>query len=305
MAQVGFVRNGAARQLRGVPSRVVGAVILDLANPFYAEVGRGIEDRVAEAGCMLMLCSTDAQAEKEAQHLRVLEEHGVRGVLIAPAGRLDLLADMPRRGTPVVLLDHPQQHAHLCAVTVDNVRGGQLAAEHVLSLGHRRLAFLHSSLGARQSAQRRQGIRQALDATGLDPDAALIDVHLPPPDVAGGADAALDRLLAGPDAPTALICFNDIAALGALRGLRRLGVAVPDDISVVGYDDVQFSAELAPALTTVQQPKYQLGRAAADLLLDESRPGHQHQEILLRPTLVIRGSTGTAPLDRSPGASFE
>jgi LacI family transcriptional regulator len=296
MAQVGFVRNGAARQLRGIPSAVIGAVVLDLANPFYSEVSRGVEDRVTEAGCMLMLCSTDAQASKEAQHLRVLEEHGVRGVLVAPAGpRLDLLTGMAKRGTSIVLLDHPQEHTALCAVTVDNVLGGRLAAQHVLELGHRRLAFLHSSVGARQSVQRRDGIRQALHAAGLDPVATLIDVDIPPPDIAGGADAALDTLLADPHPPTAVLCFNDIAALGVLRGLRRLGVDVPGEVSVVGYDDVQFAAELAPALTTVRQPKYQLGRAVADLLLDESRPGHQHQEILLRPTLVIRGSTAAPP----------
>jgi LacI family transcriptional regulator len=296
MAQVGFVRNGAARQLRGIPSAVVGAVVLDLANPFYSEVSRGVEDRVSEADCMLMLCSTDALAAKQAQHLRVLEEHGVRGVLVSPAGpRLDQLTALAKRGTPVVLLDHPQEHRALCAVAVDNVLGGRLAAEHVIALGHRRLAFLRSSVGARQCAQRREGIRQALHASGLDPDAALIDVDLPPTDIAHSADAALDALLAGPNPPTAVLCFNDVAALGALRGLRRLGVAVPGEVSVVGYDDVQFAADLAPALTTVRQPKYQLGRAAADLLLDESRPGHQHQEILLRPTLVTRGSTATPP----------
>ena len=303
MAQVGFVRNGAARQLRGIPSPVVGAVILDLANPFYSEVTRGIEDRVTEAGCMLMLCSTDAQAAKEAQQLRVLEEHGVRGVLVNPAGpRLDSLTGMAKRGTPVVLLDHPQEHAALCAVTVDNVLGGRLAAQHVLELGHRHLAFLYSSVGTRQSVQRREGIRQALLAAGLDPATALVDVDLPPPDIAGSADAALDALLAGPHVPSAILCFNDIAALGALRGLRRLGVSVPGEISVVGYDDVQFAAELAPALTTVRQPKYQLGRAAADLLLDEARPGHQHQEILLRPTLVIRDSTAAPASGSRPDA---
>jgi LacI family transcriptional regulator len=295
MAHVGFVRNGAARQLRGVPSAIVGSVVLDLANPFYSEVSRGVEDRAAEVGCVLMLCSTDAQPAKEARHLRVLEEHGVRGILVAPAGsRLDQLTDLVERGTPVVLLDHPQERSGLCAVTVDNVLGGRLAAQHVIELGHRRLAFLHSSLGARQSAQRREGIQQALREVGLDPASALADIDVRPPDIAASADAALDALFAGPLPPTAVLCFNDVAALGVLRGLRRLGFAVPGEVSVVGYDDVQFAAELAPALTTVRQPKYQLGRAAADLLLDESRPGHQHQEIVLRPTLFVRGSTGPA-----------
>ncbi|XVV05967.1 LacI family DNA-binding transcriptional regulator [Actinosynnema sp. CA-248983] len=296
MARVGFVRNGAARQLRGIPSSVVGAVLLDLANPFYGEVSRGVEDRVTEAGCMLMLCSNDAQAAKEARHLQVLEEHGVRGILVAPAAaRLDALASLAKRGTPVVLLDHPQEDIDLCAVTVDNVLGGRLAAQHVIELGHRRLAFLHSSLGARQSVQRREGIHQALHGAGLDPATALVEVDIPPPDVAGGADAALDALFADPRPPTAVLCFNDIAALGVLRGLRRLGLAVPGEVSVVGYDDVQFAAELAPALTTIRQPKYELGRAAADLLLDETRPGHRHHEVLLRPILVVRGSTAAAP----------
>lgn len=293
MTQVGFVRNLAARQLRGVPSSVVGVVILDLANPFYGEIGRGIEDRLAEAGCLVMLCSTDADVGKGASHLRMLEEHGVRGVLVTPAEtHIEMLTRMLRRATPMVLLDHPRDGADMCAVTVDNVLGGRLAAGHVLSLGHRRLAFLQSSIGARQSTQRRDGILRELSAAGLDAAESLVDVDLPPPDVAAAADAALDELLSGPRAPTAILCFNDVAALGVLTGLRRMGVHVPGDVCVVGYDDIQFAAGLSPALTTVRQPKYQLGQAAADLLLDESRPGHQHQEIMLRPTLVVRGSTG-------------
>jgi LacI family transcriptional regulator len=273
-------------------------MLLDAANPFFAEVSRGIEDRLAEANCMLMVCSTDVGAVREAHYLQTMEELGVRGVLVNPVSpRLDRLVQLSRRGTPVILLDHPRADADLCAVAVDDVRGGELAAEHVVSLGHRRIAFLSGSNDVRSLRDRSDGVRLGLAAAGLDLSRALVEVRVPQPCTVDLADATVDRVLAASPRPTAIICFNDIVALGAMRGLRRRGVAVPQEMSVVGYDDVEFAGQLSPALTTIRQPKHQLGRAAAELLLSEDRPGHKHQEIRFTPELIPRGST--APPDPS------
>ncbi len=300
--RIGYVRNGPARQLRGLPSPIVGSVILDLANPFFAELNRGIEDRLAEAGCLVLACSTDLQPTKEKQILDLLQEQAVRGIIISPIGPdPTVLEEMSRRGTPVVLLDHPRDRLDLCAVAVDDVLGGRLAADHLISLGHRRIAYLGGMVEPGTVTRRREGIRQALVAAGLDPDEAIIDLRMSihPPPLVDAAAAMAEQILEVRPVPTALLCLNDTAALGVLQGLNARGVRVPEDISVVGYDDLRFAAGLAPPLTTVNQPKYQLGRAAADLLMDEAQPGHDHREIRFRPSLVIRSSTAP-PARRRP-----
>jgi LacI family transcriptional regulator len=291
---VGYVRNGPARQLRGLPSPIVGSVILDLANPFYAEMNRGIEDRLARAGCVVLACSTDLRADKERQILELLREQAVRGVIISPVGRdRAVLLEMSRRGMPVVLIDHPRGRLDLCAAAVDDPLGGRLAAEHLLALGHRRIAYLGGVTDAEPVQRRRRAVRQALAAAGLDPGNALLDVRMPihPPPLVEAAAGAVDRILAARPRPTAVIALNDTAALGLLHGLAAAGIRVPDEMSVLGYDDLPFAARLAPPLTTVSQPRYQLGHTAADLLLDEARPGHTHRQVTFRPALVVRAST--------------
>lgn len=295
MTRVGYVRNGPARVLRGMPSAIVGSVLLDLANPFYAQVNRGIEDRLADQGCLVLAGSTDLDAAKERRLLRLLEEQAVRGVIIAPiVPDLTGLQEFSGRGTPVVLVDHPRGRMDLCSVAVDDVLGGRLAAEHLLALGHRRIAYLSGSVNAVSVKQRRAGFFQALAAVGLDPEEVLLDVRMPiePPEL---APQALEQILSASPRPTAVLCVNDTVALDVLRGLERAGVRVPADMSVVGYDDLPFAARLSPPLTTVAQPTYQLGYTAADLLLDEARSDHMHREVLFQPSLVARSSTAAVP----------
>jgi LacI family transcriptional regulator len=298
MAAVGYVPHGPARQLRGVPSPIVGSITLDLANPFYAELNRGIEDALSEAGCMVLACSTDLQPAKEKQLLGLLQEQAVRGIIISPIDPdPTLLLQVSQRGTPVILIDHPRRQLDLCAVAVDDVAGGELAAEHLVSLGHRRIAFLAGAIDPGPVARRREGVRLALTAAGLDPARALVDVRMSDHhrSSVSAAARAVAQILATRPAPTAIICLNDTAALGVLEGLDAAGVRVPDEISVVGYDDLHFAARLSPALTTVHQPKHQLGRAAAELLLDEANPDHTHRETHFRPALKVRASTAPPP----------
>jgi LacI family transcriptional regulator len=299
MGRVGYVRNGPARVLRGVPSAIVGSVLLDLANPFYAEVNRGMEDRLADEECLVLAGSTDLQAAKERRLLDLLEEQAVRGVIIAPIDPdLTRLGELSRRGTPVVLVDHPPGNMDMCAVAVDDLLGGRLAGEHLLSLGHRRIAYLGSAVDATPVTRRRSGIRQALADAGLDPNEALLDVRIPVNSSLTDSAEAVERILTAVPRPTAVACLNDTAALGVLRELVAAGVRVPADMSVMGYDDLPFAALLSPSLTTVAQPTYRLGYAAADLLLDEARADHTHREILFQPSLVVRSSTAAPAADR-------
>jgi len=298
MATIGYVRNGAARQLRGAPAITVGCVVLDSANPFFAEIGRGMQDRLTEAGCMLIVCSTDVRAERESRYLHMLEQLGVRGILLVPvSSELETAVAVGRRGTPVVLVDHPRGDMPVCAAAVDDVRGGELAAEHLIDLGHRRIALLTSQSAVRSIVDRAAGFRRRVEAAGLAASATLVPVPLVPPVDVATAERAIAQVLAASPRPTAVVCFNDMTAVGAMRGLRAAGVDVPGEMSVLGYDDLVFAAQLAPPLTTSRQPTYELGRAAADLLLAEGTAGHRHREVLFTPELVVRQSTA-APRTR-------
>ncbi|UFU05890.1 LacI family DNA-binding transcriptional regulator [Ruania halotolerans] len=286
-----FVRNASARQLRSGEISTVGAVVLDIANPFFTEMARGIEDRLAQDDHTLMLCSSDENPSREARFLRLFEEHGVRGVIATPSnGSLDGLLALRERGIEVVLLDHTSPDPDVGSVAVDDVGGAGLAIEHLLSLGHTRFAFLNGPLTLRQCVDRREGVIATLTAHGLDPAEALTEINLDALN-ATTADAAVRRLLAedGPR-PTAMFCANDFTALGALRALRDSGVSIPEEMAVVGYDDVIFASMLTTPLTSVRQPMHTLGWTAADMLLTESGTDAARQ-VEFEPELVVRASS--------------
>ncbi|MBB5808914.1 LacI family transcriptional regulator [Saccharothrix ecbatanensis] len=290
MRQVGFVRNGLAHQLRLGRSNTAAAMVLSIGNPFFTEAARGIEDRLAQADCMLILCSTDKDSGREARQLRSLEEQGVRGLIITPGHmQTEPLLALQRRGIPVVLLDCPSPTPELCSVSVDDVHGGELVATHLLSQGHRQILFLNGCREVYQCVARSRGVHRALQAEGLEPSRHLLEVSLTDVDD-DDAERAVEQILGLPEWPTAIMCVNDVVALGVLRCLRKRGIKVPDDIAVVGYDDVSFAAELSTPLTTVRQPTYQLGYTAAALLLADADGATDHQRVVLQPELVVRDS---------------
>lgn len=190
-----------------------------------------------------------------------------------------------------VVLDHPQDGQPLCAATVDNVHGGREATRHLLALGHRRIAFLRGATMVSTIRQRREGAHLACEEAGLPPRLTIADVPLPPHSAKVDDADITHAILALRPRPTAVLCFNDAAVVGLLRGFRAAGIRVPADMSVVGYDDVYFASELSPPLTTVRQPTYDLGWAAAELLLAEARSVHRHEERVFRPQLIVRDST--------------
>ncbi len=278
--------------------------MLDVTNPFFTEVARGVEDYAQAAGYAVILCNSDEADDKERRYLRVLEEQRVRGILITPVhGRAPELRRIRDRGTPVVLLDRPGS-AGQCSVAVDDRRGGEIAVSHLLGLGHRSIALVNGPVAIRQCADRRRGAYRAVEKAGLDPAAVLTEVTVPAMNAQAGS-AAAGELLGGERKPTAVFCTNDMLALGLLRRLSLAGVTVPGDLAVVGYDDIEFAADAAVPLTSVRQPKYQLGRAAAELLLDEAdRPDeHEHRRFVFKPELVARASSGSAAQEEAVSPS--
>lgn len=291
--RTGFVRSTAARQLRGGRSRAIGVVVLDIANPFFTEMVKGVEHVLRARGYVLMLCSTDESIEQERGYLRLLEEHRVDGLLITPvASDLQHVSDFAAHGIPTVLIGREGTVPGFCSATVDDVRGGELAARHLLDLGHRVIAFVNGPDSIHPCADRRRGARRAIRGAGSSIGATLKEIRVRSTTV-GCGEASVQRLLELEPRPTAVMCANDLLALGVLRGLAAAGLSVPEDIAVVGYDDVTFASMLAPGLTSVLQPKYELGAAAAELLLEEATgDSHEHRDVRFEPTLVVRGSSG-------------
>ncbi|MDY7100370.1 MAG: LacI family DNA-binding transcriptional regulator [Actinomycetota bacterium] len=288
--ELGYVRNGSAARLRSARSDIVGLVVLDAANPFFTEVARGAEEELVRRGLSAVVCNSAGSIERQDRHLRFLDEQRVAGVLITPVDPHNAapgLARLRERGLSVVLVDEDDADRASCSVAVDDARGGELAGAHLLGLGRRRLVFVGGPGSVRQSEDRLAGLRRA--AAG-HPGVVVEVVRVAALD-GRSAHAVIDRVLA--HEPDAVFCANDTMALGILRGLFERGRSVPDDVALVGFDDIEFAQLAAVPLTSVRQPAEQIGRAGAELLLDEcSDPDeHSHRHVDFTPELVVRRST--------------
>jgi LacI family transcriptional regulator len=291
--ELGFVRNESARQLRAGRSRTIGLIVLDVANPFFTDVARGAERLADDNDSMVVLANSDEDPERERRHLEQLEEQRVLGVLITPvestSPHIDRLAS---RGTPVVLVDRGASRDQ-CSVAVDDVLGGKLAGGHLLEQGHRRIAYVGGPATIAQVADRRAGLERALADEGRS-TTDLTVIAAPSLTVEEGRRAG-EQIGAMPvdERPTAAFCANDLLALGFLQEMTRQGLRVPDDVAIVGYDDISFAAAAAVPLSSIRQPREELGRTAVELLLDEAdnRDDHRHRQILFQPDLVIRESS--------------
>ncbi len=291
--ELGFVRNGSASRLRSTRSHVVGLVVHDIGNPFFAEVARGAEQALELRGYTVMLCNSAATPDRQQRHLHFLEEQRVAGVLLTPVDpsrdrrELDRLR---KRGLAVVFVDEAADSQYACSVAVDDVRGGELVGEHLLAVGRRRIVYVTGPDTIRQSRDRGAGLQRAINAHPGSDEVRLDVVHVPVLNGRAGHAAVADVLSHRPDA---VFCANDVVALGVLRGLFEAGVSVPDQIAVVGYDDIEFAQLAAVPLTSIRQPAAQIGEAAAGLLVDECAGdgGHVHQRITFSPELIVRRST--------------
>ncbi|MDR1768573.1 MAG: LacI family transcriptional regulator [Propionibacteriaceae bacterium] len=293
--KLGWVRNESARQLRAGRSDAVGMIVLDISNPFFADVIRGAEAFCHEQGYLVHIGNSDQVQDRQDDLLRHFEQHRVRGVLLAPiSSDLGLCDQLKRRGIPVVLVDRTTSGG-FCAVGVDDVEGGRLAVGHLLEQGHRRLAFVGGPGSLAQVRDRRLGGDLAL--ARVADAAAMLVVSTPTLDVASGL-AAAGEIAALPDGerPTGVFACNDLVAIGLLQGFVAAGLAIPGDVAIIGYDDIDFAAASAVPLSSVRQPRFELGATAARLLFDEiaaadEQAAHSHSMIRLAPELVGRQST--------------
>jgi len=289
--ELGFVRNDAARQLRAGRSRSIGLVVLDAGNPFFADVARGAETRAQEDGLSVLLGNSDDDASREAGYLDLFREQRVNGVLITPASRTaDKLARMQDAGTPVVLVDHEIPGSRFCSVSVDDVEGGYLAVRHLLEIGRRRIAFIGGPASIAQVANRLQGARRAVDERA---DASLEVIEMPALTVLNGR-AAGEALVERAVRPDAIFAANDLLAVGLLQAFSMFNtLRVPEDIALIGYDDIDFASATVVPLSSIRQPAQLIGHTAVELLLRSiSDPdGDYERNVRFRPELVVRQST--------------
>lgn len=310
--ELGFVPNPTAQALRTGMRPLVGVAVLDIANPFFMEAAAGVERRLDQDGCVMALSSTRSDTEEEARVLRTLAGQGVRGILLTPTDpELAVAHEVVARGTQVVLFDYPGAPQDMSSVSVDDRAGARLAVSHLLDLGHRTIGFLNGPHHVRQARDRAAGAHQAVDAfeqpvslrmVELDAFTAeagrngmralLTGAHVRAFTGTNGLDATgapLSPPTLPRDFPTAFFCANDLIAFGVMTALRDSGVRIPQDVSLIGFDDISVASQMSVPLTTVRQPMAELGWAAADLLLGEDRE-IQHQSFY--PDLVVRHSTG-------------
>ena len=293
--------SGVARSLKLRTTDTLGLLITDIQNPFYAHLVRSIDDAAREHDYALLLGNGAEDAEREAAYLELLAGRRVDGIIIAATSLTARHRRWLRHSpVPLVLVNCALPDVEVPAFLSDNRAGGTLAAQHLIELGHRALAHVAGDPANPAAAERLAGVRDAMVAAGLGPDAlpwAASDGHV------GGGEIAMHELLARAPATTGVVCFNDLTAVGALRALRTAGRRVPADVSVVGFDDIDLAAYVEPPLTTVRQPFAELGRGAVEALVRRLRDGTGETDgrggveapprvVRLPVELVVRNSTG-------------
>lgn len=292
--ELGYVYNRGAASLRKSRSNIVGMVINDLLNPFFAELAVGIERALQGSDHIPFIANTSENPARQAQVFRSMREHGATGIIVCPAVGTDAeaLREMTSARIPVVLAMRRVPGANVSAVVPDNRAGGARAVEHLLRLGHRRFAFLGGFSRMSAFRERSQGFKDALERANLVVGtAAVIEA---PPTKAGGV-AALGQALARSEPPTAVLCFNDIVAIGAVHALAQRGLKAGADVAVVGFDNIAEAEHLAPALTTVAVDSIGLGERAARMLLRQIESGAPRVETYIgEARLVVRESCGAS-----------
>ena len=290
--ELGYVRNEAARKLRAGVSATVGFVVLNGQNPFFNDVVRGAEDEATARGIAILYGNTDEDRAREDMYIDLFEEHQVRGLLIAPFGDVNnRLSRLKQRGIPAVLVDRYSGENRFSSVSVDNIAGGRMAVEHLIETGRRRIAFVGGPFEMRQITDRLAGARVAVEnASGVGLEVVATAAMSVEEGIAAGA-----RIMQRParERPDALFAGNDLIALGLLQQLAVDGrMLVPDEIAIIGFDDISFAGAAAVPLSSMRQPSTTIGKTALRILLEEAGDTDAiPRQTVFQPELVARRST--------------
>ena len=303
--RLNYSPNGIARGLVLKQTKTIGLVIPDITNPFFPEVARGIEEGAKEEGYSVFLCNTNWEQERQFQYIKLLAEKRVDGLIIAPMSDApDPEGERLHGSIPVVYVDRAPQNTDRSYVVIDNVRGGFIATRHLIEAGYRKIGFIGAVEQSLPIDERLKGFRMAMERYGLPIDERFIRIgHF---NQETGVNF-IEGMIKEGDYPQAVFAENDIVALGVIHGVREMGLSVPGDVAVVGFDDISIASLHYIKLTTVVQPKYEMGKAAVKFLLDEigvkagstslGAAGHAEMRksaepsrrvVILEPRLIIR-----------------
>jgi DNA-binding LacI/PurR family transcriptional regulator len=293
---MGYQPSALAQGLRKNRTNMLGMVIPDITNPFFPSVVRGVEDVAYKRSFRVILCNADNDPSKEASYVRELRSYRIAGLLIIPAGGADIAGHLrayASASVPVVCIDRVPEGWKGDAVLVANAEGAYQATRHLIQVGHKRLAVIAGPLSLTNAAERLKGFTRALNEAGIEIEPEFVQESRF--DTASGYQAAL-RLLRMLPRPTAIFACNDLMAYGVLQAARELGLRCPEDLSIAGFDSLEFAKFTDPSLTSVYQPGYQLGATATRLLLQRVDGLRSAPKKVLLPTdLKKRNSVGPPP----------
>lgn len=296
MSELSYAPPSGRSAARAIEN-AIALLIPDILNPFCAEVVRGVQDEANVAGYMPVLYDSTEDPQREQRFLRLFASQPVRGIILCSSrlGSAELLSFCHQNNAPIVLINRSIHHPKVACILTDMEEGAWRATRHLLDLHHTRIAFLSGPYKSEQSQARRRGVERALAEAGLTLRSELCPASNPNVD---GGFQAMSALLALPsaDCPTAVIAYNDMMALGVLHAIRAHHVRVPEDISVIGTDDIAIAAHANPPLTTITQPKYRMGRTAMQVLqrMIQGRPPPEDGYTLMESALIVRESTAPA-----------
>jgi LacI family transcriptional regulator len=292
IAELNYVPNSLARSLRFKQTRIIALVLTDVTNPFWTTIARGVEDTAADHGFHVILCNTDESAKKQAENLGVLLQKRVDGILLAPVSSdIEPIIDIQKQKIAVVVVDRAVDYDQVDVVRSDSTDGARRLTQHLLDLGHQRIAILSGPTDVATARERVEGYIQALQTANCDVSDELI--RYGEYTQTSGYEMT-QQVLNTPNRPTAIFAANNFIAVGAVWALRDAGLEIPKDISVVTFDDIPPSMVIDPFLTVAAQAAYEMGKRATELLVERmvGQADSTYHEIVLPTEILIRRSTG-------------
>lgn len=301
--QLNYRRNGLARGLKRQRTDTIGLVLGDIANPFAAELARAVRDVATQRGYNIFICISEHSAKEDVAAFDALADHQVDGIIVATRSNRagdEHLIEMIERGVSVVCIGRDFHNENADNVTADALHGGFQATQHLIDLGHKKIAFIGATLASGVNLKRFQGYLKALEANNIPIEERFITGNTEASEDAPGYSTeklgyeAMKRLLVLPNRPTAVFARNDFTAIGAINAIKESGLSIPQDISIVGFDDIPTAIHTSPALTTVRQPTRRQGSLGAEFLLRriEAKEDVKREEKILECELIVRDSTG-------------
>lgn len=302
LKELNYRRNGSARNLKRQCTETIGLVLGDISNPYSTELANGVRETLSIRGFSLFICISEHSAKEDIAAIGALVNHSVDGLIVATRsnkGGDDYLKEIVESNVPVVVIGRDFQHAEVDFVSTDNLNGGFEATRHLIDLGHRRIGFIGATLSGGSSLKRLQGYLKALEHYKIPIDDRLITgpkeaiSEVPGYSTEKIGYEGMKRLLSLPNRPTAVFARNDFTAIGAMTAIKEANLRIPEDVAIVGFDDIPLAVHTSPALTTVRQPMHLQGQLAAEMLLERIKTDEigGRREHILNCELIIRNST--------------